>query len=215
MKAQKQTQAIKAKAQRPHALPASTLFDAVLEAARRWHAALPEAAAFCDWPDDLAWQGRPAHLLPVARLLRSHSGAASMASAPLLAALQAVAPHCEWRHTYTADEVGQRFLDTYGWFELAGPEGHFVTHKARITVGYWGAGLYYPRHQHGPEELYTVVSGGATFHADSKKDATLGPGGTCYHARNQPHAMTTSNTPVLTLVFWRGVGLAATPRMSV
>ena len=175
---------------------------------------MPAARDFCDWPERLIWRDHPAHLLPAADLMTTDPGKTSAASTPLLAALQALAAHLEWRHTYSEAEVGRHFLDRYGWFELAGPEGHFVTQDIRITVGYWGPGLHYARHQHTPEELYTVIAGSAIFHSDGEADATLGPGGVRYHASNQPHAMTTTDQPLLALVFWRGVGLADPPRMT-
>lgn len=195
-------------------MTARAAFDAALSAARDWHAALPDAAAFCDWPADLRWQDRAPHPLPAADLVQTDPGAATPASAPLMTALQAIAPHVEWRHTYTLDEVGQDFLNRYGWFELAGPDGHFHSTQARITVGYWGPHLFYPRHQHGPEELYTVVSGAGLFRSDGDPDATLGPGQTRFHGIHQPHDMTTEQHPILTLVFWRGDGLDDTPRIT-
>ena len=195
-------------------MSARALFDAALDAARDWHATLPAARSFCDWPGDLIWQDKPAHSLPSAALVASDPGAASPASAPFLDALQALVPHAEWRHGYTADEVGQTFLDRFCWFELAGPHGHFISHQARLTIGYWGRDLFYPRHHHEPEELYTVVAGQALFHVDGEPDSTLSPGGTRLHAPNQPHALTTTDHPVLTFVFWRGAGLGEPPRLT-
>lgn len=190
------------------------LFDAALAAAKTWHAALPKAAAFCAWPTDLRYKHSAPCPLNATTLIQTAPGTPSPASEPLLNALQALAPHLEWRHTYTVDEVGQHFLDHFGWFELAGPTGHFITHEARITVGYFGAGLHYGRHQHAAEELYTVVSGHATFHLDHAQDARLGPGDTRFHASNHPHALTTTDSPLLILVFWRGEGLADPPAMT-
>ncbi len=195
-------------------MTARTLFDTAVEAARAWHASLPDTRAFCPWPTDLHWADRAPHPLPAADLLPTQPGATQPAAAPLLAALQALAPHVEWRHTYPADEVGQDFLDAFGWFELAGPHGHFHSTQTRITLGYWGPGLYYPRHQHGPEELYTVVSGTGLFRSDGDADATLGPGGTRFHRAHQPHDMATEDQPIVTLVFWRGAGLDDKPRIS-
>jgi len=191
------------------------LFDAALVAARDWHALLPATSAFCDWPTDLEFRHIAPQVLPATHLIRTTPGDASPASAPLLGALQALAPFLEWRHTDSEAEVGRHFLDHFGWFELAGPTGHFHTKEARITVGYWGAGLHYARHQHDAEELYSIISGAALFHADGEADATLGPDATRYHASNQPHALTTTHSPILTLVFWRGQGLADPPRMSL
>ncbi len=195
-------------------MSARACLTAALDAARDWHSALPAVSVFCPWPDDLKWADHSPTPGPAIALVQSNPGACIGAARPLLAALQAIAEDVEWRHSYTEDEVGRHFLDTFGWFELAGPTGHFITHQTRITVGYWGPGLNYPRHQHAPEELYTVVSGEAQFMADGEADCTLHTGDTRFHASNQPHAMITHASPVLTLVFWRGDGLADPPRMT-
>lgn len=190
------------------------LFEDALAAVKAWHEALPAASAFCQWPDDLRYQPRAPQSLPATDLVRAAPGNTSAVSTPVVQAFQSLAPYLEWRLTYTADEVGQHFLDTYGWFELAGPQGHFVTHQTRITVGYWGPGLDYPRHQHRAEELYTVLAGSALFKADGVPDRTLHAEDTCLHLADQPHAMITRDSPILTLVFWRGEGLADAPALS-
>ncbi|MFK7938672.1 MAG: dimethylsulfonioproprionate lyase family protein [Roseovarius sp.] len=195
-------------------MTARARLSSALEAARDWHSALPQARVFCPWPDDLAWADLAPAEGPAAALLHSAPGDTETFAHPMLAALQAVAQDVEWRHTYTAAEVGQDFLDAFGWFELAGPSGHFTTHQTRITVGYWGPGLRYGRHHHRAEELYTIVSGQAEFLADGAPGTVLRPGDTRLHTSNQPHAMNTHATPVLALVLWRGDGLADPPRMT-
>ena len=190
------------------------LFDAALEAARNWHAALPAMQDFCVWPDDLQFVDRPAVERPVLAHLERDPGTANDRSRPLRDAIVALAPHLEWRLTYTEDEVGADFLQRFGWFELLGPDGHFLTDQVRMTVGYWGPNLHYGRHQHEPEELYTVVSGQGAFMLDGADTLTLGPGDTRLHPSNQPHALDTHDHPILTFVIWRGDGLANDPRMT-
>jgi len=192
---------------------ARAAFHSALDAARDWHAALPAMAAFTDWPDDLRYAARAPVSRPVLPLMERDPGHASPQSARLQAALLAAAPHAEWRLTYTEEEVGRDFLNRFAWFELAGPDGHFVTDQCRITVAYWGRNLFYARHWHEPEELYTVVSGSGIFMVDNQPDLILGPGDTRLHLSNQPHALRTQNDPILVLVIWRGAGLADDPRM--
>ena len=189
-------------------------FENAIESAREWHAHMPEACNFCPWPDDLKWKERPAHALSAATLVAGSHGETIKSSMPLVKALGQLVPYVEWRQTYTEEEVGRDFLDRYCWCELAGPDGHFISSKVRLTVGYWGPHLHYPRHQHTPEELYTVLSGRATFHSDGELDEILGPGCARMHQSNQPHALTTGDQPLLTFVFWRGDDLASDPRMT-
>ncbi|MCY4206919.1 MAG: dimethylsulfonioproprionate lyase family protein [Roseovarius sp.] len=190
------------------------LFEDAIESARDWHAHLPEAREFCPWPDDLAWKERPAHALPSARLVAESPGAAIKSSMSLAKALGRLVPRIEWRHKYAEEEVGRDFLDRYCWFELAGPDGHFISGKARMTVGYRRTHLHYPRHQRAPEELYTVLSGQATFHSDGEEDETLDPEGVRMHRVNQPHAPTTGEMPVPAFELWRGDNLASEPGMT-
>ncbi|MEL7012523.1 MAG: dimethylsulfonioproprionate lyase family protein [Pseudomonadota bacterium] len=190
------------------------LFEDALAAVKAWHGALPAASAFCQWPDNLRYEPRSPHTLPATDLVKTAPGNTSPVSIHVVRAFQALALYLEWRLTYTADEVGQHFLDNFGWFELAGPTGHFITHQTRITVGYWGPGLDYPRHQHRAEELYTVLSGSGLFKADGVPDRILGPEDTCLHLSDQPHALITQDSPILTLVFWRGDGLGDAPALS-
>jgi len=190
------------------------LFDNALAAAKMMHADTPAIRDFVPWPDDLRFTDRAARILPAVSHVQNAPGEASAQTRPLCAALIDVAPHVEWRHTYTEAEVGADFLARFGWFELAGPTGHFHSHQARITIGYWGPGLHYDWHEHPPEELYTVVSGSALFLADGEAPVTLGPGGTRFHKSAQRHAMITDESPILTLVYWRGDQLDHDPRMS-
>ncbi|SLN67419.1 hypothetical protein ROA7450_03604 [Roseovarius albus] len=192
----------------------SAALHTLLDAAKAWHSALPALSEFVHWPQDLTYTERPPHALPHIAHLTAEPGVASAVSTPLRDAIITAAPYIEWRHTYTEEEVGRDFLNRFGWFELAGPDGHFITNEARLTVGFWGANLHYDWHQHEPEELYSVVSGHGQFMIEDQDTLTLGPEGTRLHLSNQPHALTTTDATILTFVLWRGAGLADPPRMS-
>ena len=110
----------------------------------------------------------------------------------------------------------RHFLDNYGYFELIGPTGHFHSDKCNAYIAYWGPGLYYPAHHHASEELYFLLSGAAIFESDGDSAATLGPTEQCFHASHQPHAVTTTDSAILTLVLWhdsdlRGLSQLTTP----
>lgn len=196
------------------------LFEQALVAAQAFHAATPEVQAFQPWPDDIEWSNRVGVAVPGASLAASDPGDV-LADGPRAAetqalqrAISALAPHAEWRLTYTEDEVGADFLQRFGWFELVGPDGHFHSRQTRMTIGYWGPGLYYPWHEHEPEELYCVLSGGGLFEAEGEEPIRLSSGATKLHKSLQPHALTTEDQPILCFVLWRGEGLADDPRMS-
>ena len=105
------------------------------------------------------------------------------------------------------EEVGRHFLDNYAYFELIGPTGHLRSDQCCAFVGYWGPGLFYPAHHHASEELFFVLAGHTLFESDGDCPATLGLATHRFHASQQPHAMTTTDSAILTLVLWRGANL--------
>lgn len=187
----------------------------ILDAAKAIHAATPALQAFQPWPEDLQWSARAPVAQPVSAEIATHCPGCCPASQPLADALPDVFDVAEWRVTYSEDQVGRDFIERYGYFELYGPTGMYHSAQARAYVGYWGRGLHYARHWHEAEELYYVCGGSAHFEAEGMPDRLLGPGDWQEHASNQPHALTTRDEPLLTLVLWRGKGMGGLPFMPV
>nr|WP_246455904.1 dimethylsulfonioproprionate lyase family protein [Sulfitobacter aestuariivivens] len=137
----------------------------------------------------------------------------SRITAPVIKALRRAAPELEWRQTYSKEDVGARFLDTYGYIELFGPTGHFRSAKLRGYIGYWGPDLTYDWHAHEAEELYFTLAGCAVFSAKGATNVMVRPGEARAHESDQPHLMITLDQPYLAYVLWRGNGLEGLPRM--
>ena len=119
-------------------------------------------------------------------------------------ALINAAPLGQWRDTYRDTPIGAVLHAHFGTYEFLGRDAPFATDAMRGFVIYQRPGYHYPLHQHPAEELYVVLSGQAEFHIDGIGTRTLHAGDTCYHATNQPHALTTTNSPVIAYVLWRG-----------
>ncbi|MFY9210822.1 MAG: dimethylsulfonioproprionate lyase family protein [Aestuariivita sp.] len=187
-------------------------FDHFYAVATGLVAAEPELMEFAGWPA-ITFVEKAHTPLPVVEILAEYDLDHTGASAELHRAVQAVAGYADWQQTYTEQEVGADFLARYGYFELIGPSGHFQSDQIRAYIAYWGHGLVYDWHLHEAEELYYIVSGSALFQAQGVESKVLGPGDIRTHGSNQPHAMTTTDSPVLTLVLWRGAGLTGLPRM--
>lgn len=175
-------------------------------------AANPELMAFAGWPYAPLVE-KPAKPIPAAQILKDWAEGHSDITLSLHQAARDIADHAGWEQTYTEEEVGAEFLSRYGYIELVGPSGHFQSDGVRAYLAYWGENLYYPWHLHEAEELYYIVSGHALFEAEGLPPQVLGPGDIRIHASNQPHAMTTTDSPILALVLWRGAGLEGLPRM--
>ncbi len=184
------------------------IFDDLLCEAHRFYDRLPALQAFAPWPQDLRYDPLPPVQNPAGgHILAWHS------DDPLHQAIQQTVPHANWRQSYRQDEVGTHFLNHYGWLELYGPHGHFHSDTARAYIAYWGKGIFYPRHRHEAEEIYSVVSGSACFEADGRAPVEKVPGGTVTHLSNEPHALTAGNDAFLAFILWRGAGLGGVPAL--
>ena len=178
-------------------------FDRLLACCRDLYEATPDLRDFASWPGELQFAVSEAVIVPAIDLVKGWKN-----HHPVHLALQDVADIAAWQRSYTENQVGQQFLKSYGFIELFGPTGHYLTADVRAFIGYWGAGLAYDWHQHEAEEIYSVVSGGALFRSQGEADRYLGPGETRQHKSNQPHAITMTDEPLLAFAMWRGPGMA-------
>ncbi|MFK7943442.1 MAG: dimethylsulfonioproprionate lyase family protein [Paracoccaceae bacterium] len=148
-------------------------------------------------------QPRPASLPALATL----PGIAAMAqpeTRPLAQALVAAAPGLAWRQTYEeADGFDRHYLDSYGWFDLAGPTGPCDADGIRVMMGVWGQGIVYPDHAHPPEEHYLVLAGGAWFRLGDAPYRRLGPGDVFRTPAGAIHSADMRDAPLLALALWR------------
>ena len=168
---------------------------------------------FAPWPEDLTATGLPPVSCSAASTLATSALPGTRATAPVIRALRRAAPDLNWKQTYSEAEVGARFLATYGYVELFGPNGHFHSNEARGYLGYWGPDLIYDWHAHEAEELYFTLSGQAMFCARGASNVLLRPGEARQHLTEQPHFMATLDRPFLAYAVWRGAGIDGLPRM--
>lgn len=173
----------------------------------------PDIAVFCGdaLATDHAEKPLDPAILPGITAMLADPPEATAATQPVRDAVLAAAPHLHWRQSYTLDDPGfdAHYLANYGWFNLIAPSGPFVCEDLRLSVGYWGQGLHYPRHWHEPEEIYLTLAGSATFISEGRAPVDGGPGTTICHYSNQPHAANIWSSPLLAAAFWRGRGLEA------
>lgn len=145
--------------------------------------------------------------LPVAAHLPQLLAAAPPDTRPLVQALQDAAHLLEWRQTYGPAQVSQRFLDNYGWSELAGPAGPVPSTELAAGFLILGPGIEYPPHHHEAPELYRPLAGRAAWWRPRGGWHEVAPGETVCHACWEPHAMRTGVQPMLALYLWRGENL--------
>lgn len=163
---------------------------------------------FAPFPDDLSNHAVEPHHRPVSTLLQNETGLKSTGYAELQTALIAASEKMYWRDIYksppknlSSDAI--KFMDKLGCYAIIGDNAPFHSQKLRLFMVYMPAGLYYPWHTHPAEEIYLVISGSAIFKRGGHPDRNIAEGETMFHETNQPHAIQTTDTPLLSLVVWR------------
>lgn len=156
------------------------------------------------WPQAERLQPTQPSSLPVLRSLADVCADAPPFAFELCANLRRAAPFLAWRRTYQPAEVGQRFLDNYGWTEIVGPNG--LLGSAQIACGFLllGRDTLYPPHRHEAEELYLPLAGGACWQKGAGPWVNRPPGSVIEHAGGESHAMRTGEHPLLAFYCWYG-----------
>ena len=188
-------------------------WEHILEMARGVHRETPALSTFAPWPSDLTItpqavpQEQPETAINAVK--------AYGASHSLIKADQNHADNLVWKQSYRDDDLGRDFMDHYGYIELFGPNGMFISHQCRGFIGYWGAGLIYPMHQHAAEEIYLVLEGSVTFEGQDQEPILYRKSQTRHHSPYEPHAMRIGEKGFMTFALWRGKDMAQPPRLMV
>lgn len=122
---------------------------------------------------------------------------------PLIAALRPALADLCWRPPGYG-KLAATISSQMAVVEIVGPNG--MLPHADIRFGFLAQqkGVDYPTHCHAAEELYVVLDGSAKWAVDHGPYVTKGVGDFIYHAPNQPHAIRTERTALLTLWGWSG-----------
>jgi len=116
-----------------------------------------------------------------------------------------------WEQTYDASDglVSDDMLSCYGFVELLGPRGPFVSTRIRGGLGLYGANITYPLHHHGPDEVYLPVSGAADFTVAG--DTSTRRAGEAIHVPSgTEHGFRTGDAPLVQLYLWQNGELRET-----
>jgi hypothetical protein len=144
--------------------------------------------------------------LPVTRLL---DGVVAETGQPavdrVLRAFTAAGPILRWVQTteYVAT-LSQQFLDNYGYVRVIGPGGLVESDVASAGLGVWGAGLYYPRHEHPAEETYHLLNGSASFQRGAGPWVDRAVGESVHHDPWEHHAQRFGDTTCVLSWAWTG-----------
>ena len=112
-----------------------------------------------------AWSGVKPQQLPAAQTLTRALAHTTPETHPLTALFERESPWRKWEQSYSKADavVGEDMLAGYGFAEVIGKQGPFVSTRVRSGIGVWGPNIIYPPHRHQAEEVYLLLAGSAEF----------------------------------------------------
>ena len=175
----------------------------------------PDVQRFADaaahWGD--TWRGvAPVHLRASDTLAQA-AALAGPGTAGFAEAFIRARGSLRWEQCYTSADsvVGDDMLSNYGYAEIIGKQGPFVSTRMRAGIGVYGPHLDYPLHRHQAEEIYVVLAGSAFFSRGDDAPALRKPGDVLYHAPHMPHGLRTADKPLVLAYLWQNGDLREKP----
>ena len=179
------------------------IFQTLLRTMQSAYSTNTEMMGFAPFPNDIIRQDVIPYHCNCSAYFQNDIRLISKNYSELQNAISTASKLVHWRETYKGSDIGNYFMDRFGCYCILGENAPFSSDVLRLFMVYMPSGLYYPWHHHPAEEMYMVVSGGAIFKQSDCPDKLLSEGEVAFHASNQPHAMETTEDPVLCLVAWR------------
>ncbi|GAB5471810.1 MAG: hypothetical protein Kilf2KO_48400 [Rhodospirillales bacterium] len=114
----------------------------------------------------------------------------------------------KWEQSYTKADgvVGDEMLAGYGFAEIVGKWGPFVSERIRSGIGVWGPNILYPLHRHRADEIYIVLAGSAEFtlgEGDSAQVFRRGAGAVVEVVPMTLHGFRTLEEPLAVFYLWQ------------
>ncbi len=144
-------------------------------------------------------------ILPVCRHLDKAYGHINQKEpiASIMDVLSHLIPNLAWHHGYDESEMPGELAANFGVADVIGPYGLVSSFRFKLGVVLLAPQTWYPPHAHPSPEIYYILSGEAEWHTGGTK-SVKGGGSMVLHGSNEPHAMLTGKTPLLTVYTWRG-----------
>ena len=162
--------------------------------------------AVAHWGED--WTGvAPVHLIASDLLAKALPLARSGSAERELMSLyvQERSSRC-WEQSYTAADaaVGADMLAGYGYTEIVGKRGPFLSERIRAGVGILAPGVDYPAHRHRAEEIYVVLAGSGRFRLGGHPPEKHAAGAVVHITSQLVHGITMGEEPLVLLYLWQG-----------
>lgn len=184
------------------------LLDAILGfVARHPH---PSVRRFRDgvarWGRD--WRGVEPRHLPAADTLAAALSHTTPETHSLAALFEREKASRHWEQSYTKADgvVGEDMLSGYGFAEIIGKQGPFVSTGVRSGIGVWGPRISYPPHRHRAEEVYVLLAGSADFQLGAGEEARIerrNAGDAVHVPSLLTHGFRTAEDPLVVFYIWQ------------
>jgi mannose-6-phosphate isomerase-like protein (cupin superfamily) len=151
------------------------------------------------------WQEVTPAYLAAADFLGPASATTEPQTQALVAAFERHKKRLRWEQSYKIEDglVPDAMLTGYGFAEIIGQRGPFVSDRIRAGIAIWGPHIFYPRHQHEAEEIYVVLAGAAGFKIGSGGEAWRGVGDVIFVESNTPHGFRTTDQSLVVFYLWQ------------
>lgn len=155
------------------------------------------------WGD--TWQAVTPAYLAAADFLGATSVSAGPRTEALLAVFERHKKRLRWEQSYKKEEglVPDAMLAGYGFAEIIGQQGPFVSERIRAGIGIWGPDIVYPNHRHKAEEVYVVLTGSAEFTVGAAEENRHSAGDVVYVESNTPHGFRTTGQNLVVYYLWQ------------
>ena len=156
-----------------------------------------------EWGDE--WKDVGTRYLPAIESLQPALDSVPDNLKPLLALFEKHKNHLYWEQSYRKQDgvVSDEMLASYGFAEIIGSRGPFVSERIRAGVGIYGANTIYPRHQHQAEEIYILLSGSATYKISDNEEVIHRPGDVIFIESNTPHGFRNGDEALIVYYLWQ------------
>lgn len=168
--------------------------------------------AMRDWGD--TWKAVEPKRLPVVDILDSCRDDCDHAAHDLLECFGRYKHRLRWEQSYRKQDalVPPAMLDAYGFTEVIGLRGPFVSDRLRAGIGIWGAHIDYPQHRHDAEEVYVLLCGCADFRFDDGAAESYRAGDVVPVEPNRRHGFRTASASLVVFYLWQSGDLRQTSR---
>ena len=111
-----------------------------------------------------------------------------------------------WEQSYKKEDgvVSDAMLAAYGFVEILGKQGPFVSESIRAGIGIYGPDIEYPIHRHHAEEIYIVLAGTADFMIGQAQGIRQSAGDVVFMKSNTPHGFRTGGEAFVVYYLWQG-----------